>query len=79
MHCLWNEPNNRTRSRFESDVTWFCFCFHFVCSHAWCDCCSIVCWSRWRGAVRLKLDVQGQGGGKSLAVNGQGVGGGGGY
>ena len=28
-----------------------------------------------RGGVRLKLDVQGQGGGKILDVDGQGVGG----
>ena len=23
-----------------NDVTWFCFCFDFVRSHAQCDCCS---------------------------------------
>ena len=27
--------NNRTIGQFESDVTWFCFCFAFVWSHAW--------------------------------------------
>ena len=73
LHCLWAKSNNRTRGHFECDVTWFCFYFDFVRSHARCDCCSIVCWID-RG-VRLKLDVQGQGGGKFLDVDGQGVGG----
>ena len=56
-HYLWAKLNNRTRGQFECGMTWFCFCFDFVCSHAWCSCCSIVCW---RGKVRLKLNVQGQ-------------------
>ena len=25
------------------NVTWICFCFDFVYSHAWCRCFSIVC------------------------------------
>ena len=59
------------RGQLEFDVTWLCFCFNFVRSHARCGCCSIVCW-RGRGlGVRLKLDVQGQGGGKVLDVDGQ--------
>ena len=30
LHCLRVKSNNRTRSQFECDVTWFCFCFDFV-------------------------------------------------
>ena len=62
LHCLWVKLNNRTRGQFECDVTWFCFCFHFVRSHARYCYCSIVCWRAWgRGRrVRLKLDVQSQ-------------------
>ena len=41
-HCLWAKSNNRARGQFECDVTWFCFCFDFIRSHAWCGCCSIV-------------------------------------
>ena len=44
LHCLWAKSNNRTRGQFEYDVTWFCFCFNFVCSHTWWSYCSIVCW-----------------------------------
>ena len=43
LHYLWAKLNNRTRGQFECDVTWFCFCFDFVRSHARCGCCSIVC------------------------------------
>ena len=46
-----------------SDVTRFCFCFDFVCSDA-----------RYHlEGVCLKLDVQGQGGGRISDVDGQGV------
>ena len=24
-------------------MNWFCFYFDFVCSYAWCGCCSVVC------------------------------------
>ena len=41
--CFWAKLNCRTCDQFECDVTWFCFHFDFVCSHAWCACCSIVC------------------------------------
>ena len=79
LYCFWAKSNNRTCGRFEYDVTWSCFCFDFVRSHAQCDCCAIVCWRGcgmgWRG-VRLKLDVQGEVGGKNLDVDGQGGGGG---
>ena len=54
------------RGHFECDVTWFCFCFDFVHSHARCGCCSIVCW---RGGVRLKLDIQAQRGGEIVDVD----------
>ena len=43
LMSLWAKSNNITRGQFESDVTWFCFCFDFVLSHARCGCCSIVC------------------------------------
>ena len=43
LHCLWPKSNSRTRGQFECDVTWFCFCFDFVHSHARCGCCSIIC------------------------------------
>ena len=43
LHCLWTESNNRARGQFGCDVTWFCFCFDFVRSHARFSCCSIVC------------------------------------
>ena len=66
LHCFGAKSNNRTHGQFEFDVTWFCFWFDFVCSHAWCVCCSIVCWREFQ----LKLDVQSQGGGKSLDVDG---------
>ena len=45
LHCLWAISSNRTRGQFECDVTWFCFCFDFVRSHARYGCCSIVCLS----------------------------------
>ena len=43
LHCLQAKSNNRARGQFECEVTWFCFCFDFVCSIAPCGCCSIVC------------------------------------
>ena len=43
LRCLWAKSNNRTRDQFECDMTWFCFCFDFVRSHARCGCCSTVC------------------------------------
>ena len=43
LHCLWAKLNDRTCGQFESDVTWFCFCFSFVHSHARCGYCSIAC------------------------------------
>ena len=69
LHCLWAKSNNRTPGQFECDMTWFYFCFDFVRSHARCAFCSIVCWREW--GVCLKLDVQGQGGGTILDVDGQ--------
>ena len=81
LHYLQAKSNNRTCDQFEYDVNWFCFCFDFVRSLAWCGCCSIVYWrvcgcvgagGREGGLVRLKLDVQGQGGGEILDVDGQG-------
>ena len=43
LHCFWAKSNIRMHGQFECDITWFCFCFDFVCSHIWCSCCSIVC------------------------------------
>ena len=59
LYCLLDKLNNRTCGQLECDVTWFCFCFYFVCSHARCGCCSTVCWRGWE--FHLKLQVQGQG------------------
>ena len=43
LHSLWVKSNNKTRDQFECDVSWFCFCFNFVCLRAQCGCSSIVC------------------------------------
>ena len=43
LQFLRTKSNNRTCSEFECDVTWLCFYFDFVRSHARCSCCSIVC------------------------------------
>ena len=40
---LQAESNNRARGQFKYDMTWFCFCFEFVRSHARFGCGSIVC------------------------------------
>ena len=71
LHCLWAKSNNRAPGQFECDVTWFCFCFVFVRSHARCGCCSIACWRGW-GRGSFKRDVQGQGGRRIFDVDGQG-------
>ena len=56
LHCLWAKSNNGTRGQFDCDMTWFCFYFEFVRSHARCGCCSIVCWRgfvwNWRSKVK---------------------------
>ena len=57
LHCLWAKSNNRTRGQFECDVTWFCFYFEFVRSHAWCGCCSIVCWRGWQGGCSFGIFI----------------------
>ena len=59
LHCLRAKWNNGMSGQFECDVNWFCFCF---------DLFFFTC------TVRLKLDIQGQGGEKVLDVDGQGVG-----
>ena len=43
FYFSWTKLHNRTCVQFEGDVTWFCFCFDSVRSHAPCGCCSIVC------------------------------------
>ena len=43
LYCLWAKSNSRTCGKFECDVTFFCFCFDFVCSNVRCVCSSIVC------------------------------------
>ena len=79
LHCLWAKSNNRTRGRFECDVTWLCFCFDFIRSHARCACCSIACWreggkvfKNWTSKVK-----GGRGGGcrNALDVMDRGIGG----
>ena len=77
LHCLWAKSNNRTRGQFECDVTWFWFCFDFVCSHARWGCCSIVCWRGcvWGEGVVQNWTSKVQGGGKILDVHGQWAGG----
>ena len=61
LHYVWAKLNNRMCAQFESDMTWYCFCFDFVCSYELCSC-----------TAGLKLDAQGQGGGEISAVDGQG-------
>ena len=73
VHCLWGKSNNRTRGQFECDVTWVCFGFDFVRSHARCGCCPIVCWIRW--GVSFKIERPRSRGEKCLDVDGHGVGG----
>ena len=34
LHCLSAKSNNKTRGQFECGMTWFCFCFDFIGSHA---------------------------------------------
>ena len=74
---MWAKSNNRTLGQFVCDVTWFYFCLISLCSHARCGCFSMVCWGGWRkvggGGGCLKLDVQGQEGGKILDADEQGV------
>ena len=76
LHCLWAKANNKMRGQCECDMTWFCFYFEFVRSHARCGCCSIFC-QRGGGEVRLKLDVQDQGEGLEYFWTYMGKGGGG--
>ena len=57
MHCLWAKSNNRTHCQFEWDVTWFCFCFDFVRSHARRDCCSMVC-LRFQVVAKKQVDCK---------------------
>ena len=47
LYSLSGKSNNRTRGQFECDVTWFCFHFDFIRSHARCGCCSLVCLRGW--------------------------------
>ena len=54
LHCLKTKSNNKTRGEFECNVTWFCFCFDFVRSHARCGCCSIVCRIEWGKGSRSR-------------------------
>ena len=42
LHCWWANFNNKTCDQFEFSVTWFCFYFDFVRSHARCCCCFTV-------------------------------------
>ena len=43
LHCLLAKSNNRTCDQLECGMTWLCFWFDLVRSHAWHGSCSIVC------------------------------------
>ena len=74
LHCLWTKSNNKTPGQFESEVTWFGFCFDFVLSHARCGCCSINCW-RVGGGCSFKIGhPRSRGRKKMLDVDEQGMG-----
>ena len=68
LHYLRAKSNNWTRGQFECNVTWFCFCFDFVRSHARCGCCLMACRTGW-----VQGSFKGQGGGKISDVGKQGV------
>ena len=34
LYCLSTKSNNKTSGQFECDMTWFCFCFDFIGTHA---------------------------------------------
>ena len=61
----WIEQQNA----WSIECVWFSFCFDFIFQHSRCGCCFIVYWGG-RGRLRLKMDVQGQGGWKMLDVYG---------
>ena len=66
LHSLFAKSNNRKRDQFECDVFGFVFVLILFAHRN-----GII----WRGGIRLKLDVQGQGGGRILDIDGHGVGG----
>ena len=43
LRCLLAKSNNRTCDQLEYGMTWLCFCFDLVRSHARHGNCSIVC------------------------------------
>ena len=65
LKCLWVESNNRTRGQLNETWLGFVFILTSLFLHAWCGCCSIVCWGG-RGRARLKMDVRSQGGWKNV-------------
>ena len=80
LHCLWDKLKNRTRGQFECDrelvllLFWF---LSFTCTvrllfHSSLERQGVCGWGEGcSGRFRLKLDVQGQGGGKILDVDGR--------
>ena len=65
LQCQWAKSNNTTRGQFQCDVTQFLFCsFTYTVR---------LLHHSWRGGVRLKLDVQGQGDEMILDIVGQGA------
>ena len=79
LHCLSAKSNNKTRGQFECGMTWFCFCFDFIGSHAR----EGGAVEGMRSGVRLRVGVEGGregggGGGGGGGVLGGGWGGGGG-
>ena len=61
LHCLSAKSNNKTRGQFECGMTWFCFCFDFIGSHAR----EGGAVEGMRSGVRLRVGVEGgrEGGG----------------
>ena len=71
LHSLWTKSNNRTHRQFECDVPFVLILF--VHLHGAVVVPQFV--GEGRGAeIRLKLDVQAQGGATILDVDGQGKG-----
>ena len=77
LHCLWAKSNNRTRGQFDCDVTYtifsiVCLRFQIVQIKQVDSKMSNKNVSNYKKIFRLKLDVQGQGGGRVLDGDDQG-------
>ena len=66
LHCLSAKSNNKTRGQFECGMTWFCFCFDFIGSHAR----EGGAVEGMRSGVRLRVGVEGgREGGRVICVS----------